>query len=161
MHQPHKKQWCFYQHFFFACQSMEIGLGDEVFGGQEMQLRSSAITYNTAVSVCQETDMESCSYSFIQKFATQRCVFLFGEFLDEAFFLNTARKRKPPRKMKGRFTQKSAKLKMKIKRTQPPFFWFQPLIIQGVRVVSDPDFLDIRPSRHKEYLTFEVWCPEL
>ena len=48
---------------------MEIGLGEN-FGGQEMQLRSSAITYNTAVSVCQETDMERC--------------FLFDEFLDEA-----------------------------------------------------------------------------
>lgn len=36
--------------------------GDWTWGGlrwQEMQLRSSAITYNTAVSVCQETDMDS------------------------------------------------------------------------------------------------------
>lgn len=48
--------------------------------------------------------------------------FCLANFWMKLFFLNTARKRKTPRKMNGWFTQKSAKLNMKIKWTKPRLF---------------------------------------
>ena len=81
-------------------------------------------------------------------------------FWMKRFFWTQPGNGKPPQKMKGWFTQKSAKLKMKIKWTKPPFFGFQPLIIQGPGCKGCVGSGLFRHST-QECLTFEVWCPEL